>query len=55
MVHGLLKNEEKRRLKFKELGITYQFPGFSSYIPAEAKPVAKQAEKKKEKSKKKAQ
>ncbi len=33
IIHGLLKNEEKRRQKFKSIGINYEFPGFVQYIP----------------------
>ena len=33
IIHGLLKNEEKRRQKFKSIGINYQFTGFAHYIP----------------------
>ena len=33
MVHNLVKHEDKKRKRFEELGIKYEFPGFSSMIP----------------------
>lgn len=38
LVHKLLKHEEQRREKFKDLGIQYEFPGFKQYVPAEEVP-----------------
>jgi len=31
-VKSLLKHEEKKRQKLKELGINYEFPGFVSFV-----------------------
>lgn len=38
LVHKLLKHEEQRREKFKDLGIQYEFPGFKQHVPAEEAP-----------------
>ena len=50
LVHKLLKHEEQRREKFKELGIQYEFPGFKQYLPAEEETPKPQKAKKAEKS-----
>lgn len=44
LVHNMIKNEGKKRVKFAELGIKYEFPGFASFVPhEEPKPKSKGA------------
>jgi len=50
-VQGLLEKEKEKRDRFKELGIEYDFPGYSALVSVEKKEkkVEKKAEKKVEK------
>lgn len=44
-VKGLLEKEKEKRIRIKELGIEYEFPGYQAIVDA-AKPAAKKESKK---------